>query len=106
MNLPVILHKEKRGNRTVCSYYSCRKTAKLTSVNSYPVCPKHVDISDAKIWKKRFKYNQHQQPKGHQPSVPFFRLPILEYEAAPPGGPIISKPIAEVFPLSVLNNKK
>lgn len=100
------------NNKKTCNKIDCGRTRKLVFCSPYWVCQQHYESldDDAKtiaitIPPKRLRRMQKQFPKGHTPSFPYKRLPILEYETAvAPGGPSILKPIREcLLPFSKNN---
>lgn len=79
----------KRGKQ-LCSALDCPRRRRLILVDKkWWLCDYHANMKIEEV--------QYQKPRGHTPSMPLKRLPILDYEASPPGGLIISTPIAECF---------
>lgn len=113
--LILIPGKTNNKDKVVCNVFHCHRRRNLTFVHDkWLVCPIHLlsvekikdgDASESikQNWETRVPL--HQPARGHVPSLPLKRLPILDCEAAPPGGPVVATPIQEVFGPSHLIKK-
>lgn len=111
----MIALEQRRNNeagKRICSVPECIRRKGLIRFGIFKICELHfknrhayyIDYGEEYKQPLKNKTFSEQKARGHQPSVPLKRLPILECEAGPPGGCAVMKPIPEVF--GTKNNSK